>query len=103
MLLYLKKTLWVCFACLMAGFLAFSAFAMQDFLLVLALAAVLASLVHTVVVLGLLAVCFADLGVGLMAILLTIVSLNGSLEIIAAGVVATAVCKPVLAYLHRHN
>ena len=38
-LLYLKKTLWVCFACLMAGFLAFSAFAMQDFLLVLALAA----------------------------------------------------------------
>ena len=39
MLLYLKKTLWVCFACLMAGFLAFSAFAMQDFLLVLALAA----------------------------------------------------------------
>lgn len=69
----------------------------------IALAAVLASLVHTVVVLGLLAVCFADLGVGLMAILLTIVSLNGSLEIIAAGVVATAVCKPVLAYLHRHN
>ena len=43
MLLYLKKTLWVCFACLMAGFLAFSAFAMQDFLLVLALAAVLAA------------------------------------------------------------
>ena len=69
----------------------------------IALAAVLASLVHTVVVLGLLAVCFADLGVGLMAILLTIVSLNGSLEIIDAGVVATAVCKPVLAYLHRHN
>lgn len=43
MLLYLKKTLWVFFACLMAGFLAFSAFAMQDFLLVLALAAVLAA------------------------------------------------------------
>ena len=42
-LLYLKKTLWVFFACLMAGFLAFSAFAMQDFLLVLALAAVLAA------------------------------------------------------------
>lgn len=69
----------------------------------IALSAVLASIVHTAVVLGLLAVCFADLGVGLMSILLTIVSLNGSLEIIAAGVVATAVCKPVLAYLGRRS
>lgn len=68
----------------------------------IALSAVLASIIHTVSVLGLLVLLFPQLGMGLIVVLLTILSLNGALEIIVAGVVATAVCKPLLKYFNSN-
>ncbi len=69
----------------------------------IALSAVLASIVHTVSVLGLLVLLFPQLGMGLIVVLMTIVSLNGVLEILAAGIISTAVCKPLLKYFNSKS
>ncbi|MEG1931777.1 MAG: ECF transporter S component [Pygmaiobacter sp.] len=58
--------------------------------------AIIATVLHTTMVLGCLALFFRDLGVGLMAILITIVSLNGILEIALGAIVSGALCTPLL-------
>lgn len=62
-------------------------------------AAVLASFCHTALVMGLLWVLFQTLP--LRDILLTIVSVNSLLEMLAAGVLVTAICKPLKRILGR--
>lgn len=69
--------------------------------LAIGIAGVLGSLSHTVMVLSFLAVFYTGLGVGFMAILETVASLNGILEMVSAGIVAAAVCKPVIKYMNK--
>lgn len=65
------------------------------------LAGVLGTLMHTVMVLSFLAMFYTDLGVGFGAILATVASLNGILEIVSAALVAAAVCKPLIKYMNN--
>lgn len=65
--------------------------------------AILGTLLHTVMVLGCLALFFSNLGIGWGAILTTVASLNGILEIAAAGLVSVAVCKPLMSYLNKNK
>lgn len=67
-----------------------------------AAAAGLATLSHTVLVLGCLALFFSELGVSFMAIVMTIVSLNGILELAAGMIIAVAVAKPLRRYNVNH-
>lgn len=69
----------------------------------IAAAAVVSSLVHSCVVLGLLALLFPELGVTLLAVLAAVLSINTLLEVVVAGVIATGVCKPMLAFLKRRG
>lgn len=65
----------------------------------LAVSCVLATLLHTVMVLGSMWLFFNAMP--LRNVFLTAASLNCVLEMVAAGVVGTAVCKPVMAYFRR--
>ena len=62
---------------------------------------VLATLCHTVMVLGCLALFFREFGMGLMAVVLTACSITGLVEMGLAALVSAAICRPLLAYLHR--
>lgn len=64
-----------------------------------AVSAAVASIAHTVMVLGCMSVFFG--GITILEVFLTLVTLNGSLELLAAVVITTAVCKPLLSYLHK--
>ena len=50
-------------------------------------------------VLGCMSVFFG--GITIIQVLLTLLTLNGSLELLAAVLITTAVCKPLLAYMNR--
>lgn len=65
---------------------------------VIGISAGVATLVHTVLVLGFMAVFFADLGVTFQAIILTVLSLNGLLELIAGIIISIGVCIPLMKY-----
>lgn len=65
------------------------------------LSSILATFCHTVTVLGCLALFFSEFGVGLMAAVLTACSITGLIEIGLAALVSVAICRPLLAYLHR--
>ena len=69
--------------------------------------ALLATALHTVMVLGCLWLLFNSLalegGVTLAAVFGTVITLNGILEMVAAGVLSTAVCKPLLAYQRKRR
>ena len=72
---------------------------MKDDIPALAVSCVLATLLHTVMVLGSMWLFFNAMP--LRNVFITAASLNCILEMVAAGVVGTAVCKPVMAYFHR--
>lgn len=65
----------------------------------MAVSCILATLLHSAMVLGSMWLFFNALP--LRDVFLTIASLNCIVEMIAAGVVGTAVCKPVMAYLRK--
>lgn len=65
----------------------------------LAVSCVLATFLHTVMVLGSMWLFFNAMP--LRDVFVTVASLNCILEMVAAGVVGTAVCKPVMAYFRR--
>lgn len=69
------------------------------------LTAILATASHTVMVLGLLWLLFNSIalegGVTLTVVFGTVITLNGLLEMAAAAVLATAICKPLLAFLRK--
>ncbi|MEG1781761.1 MAG: ECF transporter S component [Oscillospiraceae bacterium] len=71
-------------------------------LLSITITAVISTILHTCMVLGCLALFFNDLGVGLISILITIVSLNGILEIAVGAIVTGAICNPLLKMM-RHT
>ena len=59
-----------------------------------AVSAAVASIAHTVMVLGCMSVFFG--GITIIQVLLTLLTLNGSLELLAAVVITTAVCNRCL-------
>ena len=59
-----------------------------------AVSAAVASVVHTVLVLGCLSLFFQ--AITIMEVLLTLLNLNGSLEVLAAVVLSSATCEPIL-------
>jgi len=65
----------------------------------LAVSCVLAAFLHTLLVLGSMWLFFNAMP--LRDVFISIASLNCVVEMIAAGVVGTAVCKPVMSYLRR--
>jgi len=65
----------------------------------MALSCILATLLHSVMVLGSMWLFFNAMP--LRDVFITIASLNCIVEMIAAGVVGTAVCKPVMSYLRQ--
>ena len=71
------------------------------------ISALLATALHTVMVLGCLWMLFNSIamegGVTLAAVFGTVITLNGFLEMAAAGVLATAICKPLLAYQRKRR
>ena len=69
--------------------------------LAIGLTAVLSTVCHTIMVLGCLAVFFKDFGLGVMAVVLTLVSVSSVCEMAVAAVVAMALCKPLRAYMNR--
>lgn len=69
--------------------------------LAIGLTAVLSTACHTVMVLGCLAAFFRDFGMGVMAVVLTLVSVSSVAEMAVAAVVAIALCKPLRAYMNR--
>lgn len=68
-------------------------------------AAIVSTAFHTVSVLGLMLLLFRDIalegGVTLVAVFGTVVTLNGLLEMGAAALIATAICKPLLSYQRK--
>ncbi len=71
------------------------------------ISALLATACHTILVLGSLWLLFNSLalegGITLVAIFGTVITINGLLEMAAAGLVATAVCKPLLAFQRKRQ
>ena len=65
----------------------------------LAVSSILATLLHSVMVLGSMWLFFNAMP--LRDVFITIASLNCIVEMIAAGVLAAAVCKPIMGYLRR--
>ena len=65
----------------------------------LAASSILATLLHSLMVLGSMWLFFSAMP--LRDVFITIASLNCIVEMLAAGVVGTAVCKPVMSYLRR--
>lgn len=65
----------------------------------LAVSGILATLLHSLMVLGCMWLFFNAMP--LRDVFLTVASLNCIVEMIAAGVVGTAVCKPVMTYLRK--
>lgn len=65
----------------------------------MAVSCILATLLHSAMVLGFMWLFFNAMP--LRDVFLTIASLNCIVEMIAAGVVGTAVCKPVMTYLRK--
>jgi len=65
--------------------------------LAIGISAVAASVTHTLLVLGMLWAFFS--AIPFSAVFGTIIGLNGSIEIILAGIIAIAVCKPLLKIL----
>lgn len=65
----------------------------------LAVSCILATLLHSLMVLGSMWLFFSAMP--LRDVFITIASLNCIVEMLAAGVVGTAVCKPLMAYLRR--
>lgn len=59
------------------------------------LSAVLATICHTVMVLGLLAVFFSEFGMGVMAVVLSLVTVSSACEMLAAAIISVAVCIPL--------
>ena len=65
----------------------------------MAVSCILATLLHSVMVLGAMWLFFQAMP--LRDVFVTVASLNCIVEMLAAGVVGTAVCKPVMAYLRK--
>ena len=65
----------------------------------LAVSCILTTLLHSLMVLGSMWLFFSAMP--LRDVFITIASLNCIVEMLAAGVVGTAVCKPLMAYLRR--
>ncbi len=65
----------------------------------MAVSCILATLLHSVMVLGSMWLFFQAMP--LRDVFVTVASLNCIVEMLAAGVVGTAVCKPVMAYLRK--
>ena len=65
----------------------------------MAVSCILATLLHSVMVLG--AMWLFIQAMPLRDVFVTVASLNCIVEMLAAGVVGTAVCKPVMAYLRK--
>ncbi len=65
----------------------------------MAVSSILATLLHSVMVLGAMWLFFQAMP--LRDVFVTVASLNCIVEMLAAGVVGTAVCKPVMAYLRK--
>lgn len=67
--------------------------------LAIALASVLSTVLHTVMVLGSMWLFFNAMP--LRDVFITVASLNCILEVVAAGVIGTAVCKPLLRFFRK--
>ena len=59
------------------------------------LSAVLATICHTVMVLGLLAIFFSEFGMGVMTVVLSLVTVSSACEMLCAAVISIAVCIPL--------
>ena len=59
------------------------------------LAAVTATICHTLMVLGLLALFFSEFGMGVMAVVLSLVTVSSACEMLCAAVISIAVCIPL--------
>ena len=59
------------------------------------LSAVLATICHTVMVLGLLAIFFSDFGMGVMTVVLSLVTVSSACEMLVAAIISVAVCIPL--------
>lgn len=59
------------------------------------LAAVIATICHTLMVLGLLALFFSEFGMGVMAVVLSLVTVSSACEMLCAAVISIAVCIPL--------
>ena len=63
--------------------------------LAIGLSAVAATICHTVMVLGLLALFFSEFGMGVMAVVLSLVTVSSACEMLCAAVISVAVCIPL--------
>lgn len=61
----------------------------------IAVTAVLSTLIHTVLVLGLLAAFFSEFGMGVMSVVLSLVTVSSACEMAAAAIISVAVCIPL--------
>ena len=59
------------------------------------LSAVLATICHTVMVLGLLALFFSEFGMGVMTVVLSLVTVSSACEMLVAAIISVAVCIPL--------
>ena len=59
------------------------------------LSAVLATICHTVMVLGLLAIFFSEFGMGVMTVVLSLVTVSSACEMLVAAIISVAVCIPL--------
>ncbi len=59
------------------------------------LAAVISTICHTVLVLGLLALFFSEFGMGVMAVVLSLVTISSVCEMAVAAIISVAVCIPL--------
>lgn len=59
------------------------------------LAAVLSTICHTVMVLGLLAIFFSEFGMGVMSVVLSLVTVSSACEMLVAAIISVAVCIPL--------
>lgn len=59
------------------------------------LAAVLSTICHTVMVLGLLAIFFSEFGMGVMTVVLSLVTVSSACEMLVAAIISVAVCIPL--------
>ena len=66
-----------------------------------AVTAALATILHSLMVLSCLAIFFSDLGMGVVTIFMTLVSINGILETLAAVLATSAITLPLLKSMKR--
>ena len=65
------------------------------------LAAVVSTICHTVMVLGLLALFFSEFGMGVMSVVLSLVTVSSACEMLAAAIISIAVCIPLRKMLNQ--